>query len=254
MGGTFWDLAHVDDQGWNINASWFADSTPARRRMQRKRYGGRRRQSDAMSDEIYQSATRSKGKGSKAVRRWAVNLCKYEEQQKNATCEVPEEGYDDCSDAEIDEATGDVKYSLEEMLAKRGNTECMRHTISTTYEWAAGRGQLKSLCAGCFDPFCERAFLRGKCGRSQADDAQESAKAVYLPAITGGESEMKKSTKMYGDELYRYLQSHFSTQLALVLALVASVLCNVMFVTHCVCSTCNRRKTVYKQVVDDADM
>ena len=60
--------------------------------------------------------------------------------------------------------TGDIEMSLEAMLGKRGNTRCMRQTIAAFYEWTAVSGDLRMLCMGCYDPFCDRDFLQGKCG------------------------------------------------------------------------------------------
>lgn len=53
--------------------------------------------------------------------------------------------------------------SMEDMLAKEGNTECMNATIQRYYDWALQHGDLSALCLGCFDPFCHREQLEGKC-------------------------------------------------------------------------------------------
>merc|ERR1712130_644376 len=39
----------------------------------------------------------------------------------------------------------------------------MKETIGLFYEWAAHRGELRDLCMGCYDRFCDRQFLNGKC-------------------------------------------------------------------------------------------
>ena len=98
-----------------------------------------------------------------AVDRWAYSECIAEEERTGSICELPEIGYEDCSGMRVDVETGDIAMSLDEMLAKRGNTQCMKDTIGEFYEWAAHRGELKLLCAGCYDRFCDRTLLEGKC-------------------------------------------------------------------------------------------
>ena len=57
----------------------------------------------------------------------------------------------------------DVAMSLDAMLNKKGNTQCMKDTIERYYSWAQQRGALRELCMGCFDVFCDHGFTQQKC-------------------------------------------------------------------------------------------
>jgi len=167
--GRFWDNANVDAQGFDINPRWFYAHSDGRNGAKLAAEVSQRvdrRSSDALSSAIL-SDLRFKYPDADVkdlVFEQSVEVCLFEQVQSDTLCEVPENRWNDCADMERDSLTGDITISLHRMLNDEGLTQCMRTTRQSLYVWAQSMHQLKDLCAGCYDPFCDRAFLDGQCG------------------------------------------------------------------------------------------
>merc|ERR1712228_332921 len=219
--GMFWRNAHVDDEENcgvglgedNISNDWFYDSNAEKEETlqnkkdeddswmdwwnkweqsesneeQQSHHRTRRRMmtSHVKSEEIYKELKQEMaGYDHKAfVHEWALEFCEWEHEEANMDCFVPQQ-FEDCEEMEIDPQTKDISITLTELLAKHGLNDCMKETRREYYHFAKMSRSLRSLCAGCFDPFCDRETLKDKCNDivSQRNEQQmNEMMIVYEP-------------------------------------------------------------------------
>jgi len=102
------------------------------------------------------------------VHEWAVEMCKYEQGKTEAgLCDQNTRyAWDDCSNRDrwpLNPRTNDITISRTQMTGDPNLTECQKDSRKRMWQWAREMNQLQYLCMGCFDPFCDRTFLEGKC-------------------------------------------------------------------------------------------
>merc|ERR1712007_90047 len=67
--------------------------------------------------------------------------------------------WDDCSDMLINDETGDIDITLDQLLSKVEMSHCMMETRKNFYKWAADSHTLLALCRGDYDIFCDQKYL-----------------------------------------------------------------------------------------------
>lgn len=172
--GSFWENANVDSHencggaADPINPDWFYRESPLQLDGvdANNNDNNDHRSSDAVAQQMFSELVEEHpdADSTEIVKMWSIRVCLYEQNQSDSLCLPPSNGYNDCSSMELDADTLDIDVTLEELLEDEALTECMVDTRLSLYEWAKAYHQLKYLCAGCFDPFCDRSFLDdGQC-------------------------------------------------------------------------------------------
>merc|ERR1719206_185736 len=183
--GRFWDNANVDAHRFNINPDWFYTENGRKLDADTKSSKADRRSSDALSRAILEDLQYKYPDApvTQLVLEQSVEVCLFEQVQSGQLCEPPEGGWNTCEHIERDPLTNDISISLSRLLDDSSLTPCMRETRERMYQWAKSMHQLRFLCAGCYDPFCDRAFLDGKCGLDANEhlqvDGDEMEEALY---------------------------------------------------------------------------
>jgi len=229
--GPFWDNADVDSNGncgsGNINGQWFYGESNARMALRKgdklnlntqqllhlelaaDDEDGDYSDPDGETDCDHRSSlevAREMMKELKAenpdtarkdlVHEWAIEVCKYEQEKTEVgLCDANSNyAWDDCTDEAkwpIDSRTNDITISRDEMVNDPSLTECQRDSRTRMWQWAREMHQLKYLCMGCFDPFCDRAFLDGKCpldsNAHYDDDAEDEAALSFVASLYAGQ-------------------------------------------------------------------
>jgi hypothetical protein len=128
------------------------------------------------------------------VHEWAIMVCKYEQEKTDVgLCDAGTYyDWDDCTDESkwpINPRTNDITISRAEMIGDPNLTECQKDSRQRMWQWAREMHQLKYLCMGCFDPFCDRDFLEGKCpldANSHSYDDEEAALS-FVESLSAGQ-------------------------------------------------------------------
>eukprot|EP01084_Bolivina_argentea_P165706 287835_1 len=90
----------------------------------------------------------------KTLREWSRMTCEYNKFSEIKSCERPQY-FDDCSGMNINEYTGDIDITLDQLLFKVKTSECLMEKRIMFYDWAKATRKLYSLCNGGFDGFCD---------------------------------------------------------------------------------------------------
>ena len=92
------------------------------------------------------------------INEWSMMTCEYNhnlsmDEDDYAECKKAEY-FDDCGDYEIVDEIGDIMIELDELLNKKGLTDCMISTRRQFYGWAKQNNNLLGLCRGDYDINC----------------------------------------------------------------------------------------------------
>ena len=79
----------------------------------------------------------------------------------------------------------DITITLDELLAKKGLTECMKKTRRMFYDWAKKTFQLYRLCNGDFDPFCDAKLCKDEATQQTCPANNNNAGGVVNNGMTG---------------------------------------------------------------------
>eukprot|EP01083_Nonionella_stella_P193141 713648_1 len=262
--GNFWNNGRVEAKEEcvnDINVNWFIDTNPIRRRLPNDENTPKHIQKQ---NEVYDKIVKkvkndpkNRGKSPGEIRkiithRWAKEFCEEEEQRTGKKHPPPLPGYDACDNLEINRCTNDIditKDKLLELAAAGGQTDEMLEIIENEYLWHKSRGELKYLCRGCYVEFCDKTFLKGRCGDSGGyDDRHPQHKGAVNPncgaggghksnANADGENIMvfnKEMNKGYSYENMAYKFMEMSWENILIIVVSISLFCNVIYAIHCV--------------------
>ena len=201
--GDFFDNGEVENniicQG-NINENWFQGG---RNRERRNLEQEEESLYSVYSKDIFSKLSEKIGgiqtneENSALFSQWSQMDCQYLTIGNN--CKRPKY-FDDCSDMELswqernERLFYDINITLNELIDKVSDYQCMVQTRKRYYIWAKQTGALWNLCRGEFDTFCDREFANdraeAKCLASRQekkrrnDDISYSSSTIISPTIT----------------------------------------------------------------------
>ena len=151
--GSFWSSAYVDYVCHNINSEWFYDINKNNQEIKRRLILS---ENDGFAHDIFLRLNKSISNRKLLMRKWKKLNCEYLHLKNDC---VRPKYFDDCSDIPFDDKRGDILISLDELIDKVSDYECMIETRIRYYEWALNTKTLYKLCRGDFDKFCDKQFL-----------------------------------------------------------------------------------------------
>lgn len=178
--GDYFDRAKVEDDASickdQMNPLWFTDDyNILRRRLKGKDDKNNKKNKFDMSEneeysrDIYDKITKKYGcqksssmeEKTDLFKTWAQMDCQF--QNIGSNCVRPKY-WDDSSDMELNRyvpGTGqyDIDITLDELIEKVNEYECMVQTRIMYYQWAKQNGNLKGLARGDYDTFCDHGFI-----------------------------------------------------------------------------------------------
>eukprot|EP01084_Bolivina_argentea_P094519 169919_1 len=173
--GSFFRSAKVEQNCENINPIWFyndGESDDFEPHNLNKEF------SDATYDLLDEELCEIGGKLKKdMVHKWAQMDCNWHQSKDECSelCVMPKY-FDDCSDMPRDRKTKDIyNVTLGDLLEKVSMSECMQRTRRQHWNWAVQTHNLKGLCRGDFDHFCDGDFLHdGKPNECKKEQEKQS--------------------------------------------------------------------------------
>eukprot|EP01084_Bolivina_argentea_P026988 50160_1 len=161
--GPFFKLAKVEQVCNPINPKWFYeidDGTVDTEITDTKYSEFHDMAYDLIDEHMMNHDIDEKEKKAHILNKWSLMNCEYDKMTLPKHC--PNTKYfDDCSDLPRN-GYGDIDVTLDELLERVSTNECMQDTRKINYFGAKTMHNLRGLCRGEYDRFCDKDFLRSR--------------------------------------------------------------------------------------------
>jgi tyrosinase len=170
-------------------------------------------------------------------RLWAKRICEMNEYPPNTICAPPGPAFTGCSGMPMNKDTNDIDISYSAMQSQPGLSGCMIRTRALFYGWAKENNDLIRLCAGCYDPFCDRSMVDGErclelsCRRDRVEPVIEppADSLPSAPMTAATSTSTNSNSDSYSKRMKNYLHHVMTAKISVsVVAVVAVALLGVL--------------------------